>query len=111
MEGSEVFKSAVRTMYDAVHEVLRTINAKVEDIDCLIPHQANQRILNAVTERLNLPSDRVYVNLDRYGNMSAASTIVALDEAVRDGTIKKGSLVILVAFGSGFTWASTAIRW
>jgi len=111
MEGSEIFKSAVRTMSDAVVEVIKRASLKLEDIDCLIPHQANLRILNAVTERVGIDANKVFVNLDRYGNMSAASTIVALYEAVKEGKIKKGSNVVLVAFGSGLTWAACTIRW
>jgi len=111
MEGSEVFKSAVKSMGDAVSEVITKAGFKLEDIDCLIPHQANLRILNAVANRTGLPREKVFVNLDRYGNMSAASTVVALDEAAKSGALRKGSLVVLVAFGSGFTWAATAIRW
>ncbi len=111
MEGSEVFKCAVKTMGDAIFEVLKRSGRSLEDIDCLIPHQANLRILNAVAERVGIPKEKVYINLDRYGNMSAASTIVALSEASKDGTIRKGSFVVLVAFGSGFTWAANAIQW
>lgn len=111
MEGSEIFKSAVRTMGDAVIEVIKRAGLKLEDIDCLIPHQANLRILNSVTDRIGIDSSKVFVNLDRYGNMSAASTVVALYEAVKEGKIKKGSNVVLVAFGSGLTWAAAAIRW
>lgn len=111
MEGSEVFKSAVRTMTDSVTEVLKRAKLSVQDIDCFIPHQANLRILNAVTERTGIDPAKVFINLDRYGNMSAASTAVALCEAVQEGKIKKGSHVILVAFGSGLTWAACAIRW
>src|SRR3989338_868545 len=111
MEGSEVFKSAVKTMSEAVTEVLKRAGATVDEIDCLIPHQANLRILNAVANRIHLPIEKVFINLDRYGNMSAASTAVALDEASKNGMIKKHSLVVIVAFGSGFTWAANAIRW
>lgn len=111
MEGSEVFKSAVRTMTDSVTEVLKRAKLSVQDIDCFIPHQANLRILNAVTERTGIDPAKVFINLDRYGNMSAASTAVALCEAVQEGKIKKGSHVVLVAFGSGLTWAACAIRW
>ena len=111
MEGSEVFKSAVRTMSDSVIEVAKRANLTVQDIDCLIPHQANLRILNAVTERTGISPEKVFINLDRYGNMSAASTVVALYEAVKEGKIKKGSNVVLVAFGSGLTWAACTIRW
>ncbi|MBI4394669.1 MAG: ketoacyl-ACP synthase III [Candidatus Omnitrophica bacterium] len=111
MEGSEVFKAAVRTMSDAILEVAKRAGIKVTDIDCLIPHQANLRILNVVSERTEIPLDKIFINLDRYGNMSAASTIVALYEAAKEGRIKKNSIVVLVAFGSGLTWASCAIRW
>lgn len=111
MEGSEVFKSAVRTMSDSVAEVTKRANLTVQDIDCLIPHQANLRILNAVTERTGIDPKKVFINLDRYGNMSAASTVVALYEAVKEGKIKKGSIVVLVAFGSGLTWAACTIKW
>ncbi len=111
MEGSEVFKAAVRTMEDAIVEVAKRANLKVEDIDYLIPHQANLRILNAVSERTGIPIEKIFINLDRYGNMSAASTPVALYEAVKSGFIKKNSNVVLVAFGSGLTWAACTIRW
>jgi 3-oxoacyl-[acyl-carrier-protein] synthase-3 len=83
----------------------------VEDIDLYVPHQANIRILKAVMERLGLPIEKVMLNVDRYGNTSAASIPIALDEAVREGRIKDGSLVMLGAFGAGLTWASAVIRW
>lgn len=111
MDGSEVFKSAVRTMVEAISEVTQKAGLRVKDIDCLIPHQANLRILNAVSERTGIPSEKVFVNLDRYGNMSAASTVVALYEAVKQGKIKKNANVVVVAFGGGLTWAACAIRW
>lgn len=111
MQGSEVFKVAVRTMEIAVREILKAGNLTLQDIDCLIPHQANMRILQAVAERLELPLEKVFVNVDRFGNMSSASTVVALYEAVKSGMIKKGSTVVLVAFGGGLTWASTLIKW
>lgn len=111
MQGSEVFKVAVRTMELAVKEVLKTAHLTTKDVDCLIPHQANMRILQAVAERLELPMEKVFINVERYGNMSSASTIVALYEAVKNGKIKKGANVVLVAFGGGLTWASTLIRW
>ena len=111
MEGSEVFKSAVRTMSDAIVEVTKRAGIKVEEIDCLIPHQANLRILSAVSERTGIPLEKIFINLDRYGNMSAASTAVALCEAAKEGRLKKNSNVVLVAFGSGLTWAACAIRW
>ncbi len=111
MQGSDVFKIAVRTMDVAVRDVLQKSGYTLADIDCLIPHQANMRILQAVSERLELPPEKVFINVDRYGNMSSASTVVALYEAVKHGRVKKGDLVVLVAFGGGLTWAATAIRW
>ncbi len=111
MEGSEVFKIAVRTMEEAIQKVCEMAGIRIEDIDCLIPHQANLRILNAVADRAKIPTEKVFINVDRYGNMSAASTVVALYEAAKFQRIKKGSLVVLVAFGGGLTWGSCAIRW
>lgn len=111
MQGSEVFKVAVRTMDAAVREVLKRSGLEVKDIDCLIPHQANLRILQAVAHRLEIPEEKVFINVNRYGNMSSASTIVALYEAVKNGKIKKGDDVVLVAFGGGLTWAANHIRW
>ncbi len=111
MEGAEVFKLAVRTMEDAVERVCKMANIKSSQIDCLIPHQANLRILNAVAERVQIPIEKVFVNVDRYGNMSAASTIVALYEAAETKMIRKNDYVVLVAFGGGLTWGSCAIRW
>lgn len=111
MEGGEVFKIAVRMMDDAVRRVCRMANIELTDIDCLIPHQANLRILNALADRIGLPSEKVFINVDRYGNMSAASTVVALYEADAFKVIKKDHLVVLVAFGGGLTWGSAVIRW
>lgn len=111
MQGSEVFKVAVRTMEDAVHEVLRRGGLTTQDIDCLIPHQANLRILQAVGERLEIPPEKVFINVEKYGNMSSASTAVALYEAVKQKKVKPGSNVVLVAFGGGLTWASCLIKW
>lgn len=111
MEGPELFKIAVKTMDQAVREVLKHENITVHDIHCLIPHQANHRILQAVADRLEIPMEKIYINVDRYGNMSSASTVVALYEAVKSGTIKKGDYVVLVAFGGGLTWAANLIRW
>lgn len=111
MQGSDVFKVAVRTMEEAVREVARRGGITVDQINCLIPHQANSRILSAVGERLGMGADRVYTNVEIYGNMSSASTAVALYEAVKNGRIKNGDYVVLVAFGGGLTWAATLIRW
>lgn len=111
MNGSEVFKQAVRLMAESVEKVLADSHLSIKDVDCLIPHQANMRIIQAITERLDFPIEKVYLNLERYGNMSSASTITALCEAVREGRVKKGDLVVLVAFGSGFAWGSCVIQW
>ncbi len=111
MSGSEIFKIAVRTMGDAVNEVCQRAKLKLEDIDCLIPHQANFRIIQAMADRLEMPLEKIFLNLEKYGNMSAASTAVALYEAVQTGFVKPGSNVVLVAFGGGLTWAACAIKW
>ncbi len=111
MAGPELFKMAVKTMTQAVHKVLEAKNLTVSDIGCLIPHQANNRILQAVAERLEIDPKKIFINVDRYGNMSSASTIVALYEAVRAGNVRKGDYVVLVAFGGGLTWGATLIKW
>lgn len=111
MNGVEVFKLATRIMADAAERSLKQCGLTADDIACVIPHQANLRIISAVMERLEVPMDKVYLNVDRYGNMSAASTIVALCEAVRDGRIKKGDHVLLVAFGAGLAWGSLVVQW
>ena len=98
-------------MEEAVREVAKRGGITVEQINCLIPHQANSRILSAVGERLEMGPDKVYTNVEIYGNMSSASTAVALYEAVKNGRIKKGDYVVLVAFGGGLTWAATLIKW
>lgn len=111
MNGNETFKLAVRTMGQAIKEVMDETGLKSEDIALLIPHQANMRIINAARERLNLTEDRVFTNLHRYGNTSAGSIPIALDEAVREGRIKDNDVILFVAFGGGLTWASAALRW
>jgi 3-oxoacyl-[acyl-carrier-protein] synthase-3 len=111
MAGREVFKSAVRSMADACDQALRRASLTSDDVDILIPHQANIRIIEATAKHAGIPMDKVYVNVDRYGNTSAASIPIALDEAVRAGTVRPGMCVLLVAFGGGFTWASLAVRW
>ncbi len=110
MKGDGVFKYAVRAMEDAARYVLDEAGLALDDVDVLIPHQANIRIIDAVQERLGIPADRVIVNLDRYGNTSSASIPIALDEAARNGKMKKGDLVLLVAFGGGLTWGSVLFR-
>ncbi len=111
MNGGEVFKLAVRIMSESVEKVLKECNLSTEEVTCLIPHQANMRIIQAVCERLQFPIEKVYLNLERYGNMSSASTITALCEAVEEGRVKKGDLVVLVAFGGGIVWGSSVVRW
>ncbi len=111
MAGREVFKHAVSCMLQASLEALERSKVHIEDIACIIPHQANLRIIQAVGQRLGAPLDKYYVNLDRCGNVSAASVPVALDEAVRAGKIKRGDLVLLMAFGGGFTWAASVLEW
>jgi 3-oxoacyl-[acyl-carrier-protein] synthase-3 len=111
MKGNETFKVAVRTLEEVARETLAANHLRVEDLDLYVPHQANVRILKAVAERLGLPPEKMMLNLDRYGNTSAASIPIALDEAVQQGRIKEGGLVMLGAFGAGLTWASALIRW
>lgn len=111
MSGNEVFKFAVRIMSEASLEVLRRAELQPEDIDLFIPHQANIRIIDAAARRLQLSKDRVFVNVDKYGNTSAASVPIALDEAKEAGLIKKGDRIVLVGFGAGLTWASAVMRW
>jgi 3-oxoacyl-[acyl-carrier-protein] synthase-3 len=111
MKGNETFKVAVRTLEEIARETLAASGLKVEDVDLYVPHQANVRIIKAVADRLGLPLSKVVLNMDRYGNTSAASIPIALDEAVRDGRVKDGSVIMLGAFGAGLTWASALIRW
>jgi len=111
MEGRETFKHAVTRMLEAAQQALEMAGLKTEDVALVIPHQANARIISAIADRLNLPLDRVFMNLDKYGNTSAATIPVALDEANKAGRLKKGDVVLLVAFGGGFTWASSVVRW
>ena len=111
MEGKEVFKNAVNAMTGAAKEVLERSGAGIEDIKCVIPHQANQRIISAVGERLGTRDDQVFVNLHKYGNTSAASVAIALDEAVSTGIIEQGDLILIIAFGAGLTWGATVLEW
>jgi 3-oxoacyl-[acyl-carrier-protein] synthase-3 len=111
MAGREVFKAAVRSMADACDQALAQAGLTSNDVDVLIPHQANIRIIEATAKHAGVPMDKVYVNVDRYGNTSAASIPIALDECVREGRIRPGSTVLMVAFGGGFTWASMVVRW
>ncbi|MFH0810234.1 MAG: beta-ketoacyl-ACP synthase III [Pseudomonadota bacterium] len=111
MKGGEVFKHAVRSMEEVAREALAANNLTSADLDLFIPHQANIRIIEAIANRLGVPMEKVLVNIDRFGNTSAATIPIALDEAVRGGRIKKNDIVLLDAFGGGFTWGATLIRW
>ncbi len=111
MDGKETFKSAVTAMYTAGQEALRRCEISISQIKCVIPHQANRRIIDAVGERLGVKPEQVFVNLEKYGNTSAASVAIALDEAVRTERIQRGDLVLIVVFGAGLTWASAVIEW
>ncbi len=110
MAGREVFKHAVRSMAEACDRALDAAKLTSADIDLLIPHQANVRIIEATAKHANLPMDKVYVNVDRYGNTSSASIPIALDEAIERGRVTEGSTVLLVGFGAGFTWGSMVLR-
>ena len=110
MAGREVFKAAVRSMAEAADRALDGARMTGRDIDLMIPHQANVRIIEATAKHANIPMDKVFVNVDRYGNTSSASIPIALDEAIQSGRVRDGSTVLLVAFGAGFTWASMVVR-
>jgi 3-oxoacyl-[acyl-carrier-protein] synthase-3 len=111
MQGKEVFKAAVRNTCEACENAIERAGLTAKDIAVLIPHQANVRIVDAIRERLGLPPERAFLNLHKYGNTSGAAIAIALDEAVRSGAVKKGDNVLLVAFGAGFAWAASVIRW
>ncbi len=111
MIGKEVYKQAITAMIAASKKALDQAGLSIHDIACIIPHQANFRIIEAIADRLKIPLERFYVNLDRYGNTSAAAVAIALDEANRTGRIKSGDYVLMVVFGGGLTWASTIIEW
>jgi 3-oxoacyl-[acyl-carrier-protein] synthase III len=111
MAGREVFKAAVRAMAGACDEALARAGVSAGDIDLLVPHQANLRIIEATAKHAHMPMSKVMVNVDRYGNTSSASIPIAIDQAVREGRIRRGSLLLLVTFGAGFTWGSAVVRW
>ncbi len=111
MSGKDVYKQAVISMLAASKKAIELAGLTTDDIACVIPHQANLRIIEAIGERLKIPRERVFVNLDRYGNTSAAAVAIALDEANRTGRIKRGDYVLLVVFGGGLTWASSVLQW
>ena len=111
MQGQELFKIAVNSMAEAVESVLKKAGIAISDVDCVVPHQANDRIITAVAKKLDIPKEKFFINIDRYGNMSAASIAVALQEAVETGRIKKGSTVVLVAFGAGLVAGANVVQW
>lgn len=111
MQGNEVFKVAVRSLSEVAHTALAANGFKVEDVDLFIPHQANIRILTATAKKIGLKDEQVYINVDRFGNTSAATIPLAMDEANRAGLIKTGDIILLDAFGGGFTWAAAVLRW
>lgn len=111
MKGNELYKWAVNKMKDLVEDAVKKSNISIDDISYIIPHQVNIRIIEGALKRLGIPIEKVVLNLDRYGNTSAASIPIALDELSRNGGLKKGDIIVLVAFGSGLTWASCTIKW
>src|SRR5256712_8762580 len=111
MAGGEVFKLAVKSMADAAEEAIAEAGITLDDIDILIPHQANVRIIDGVAKRLRFPPEKVFVNIQRYGNTSAASIPIALCEAEAVGRMRRGDKVLLVAFGGGFTWGAAVLEW
>jgi len=111
MAGRDVFKHAVKAMEEAVRDLLRRNGLTIDDIDLMIPHQANVRILNKLMERLGVSQEKVYINVNKYGNTSAASIPIALDEANRQGLMQRGDLLLFCSFGGGFTWGSMLMHW
>jgi len=111
MNGRMVFKHATTRFPEVIREVLEKSGHTLDEVALVVPHQANKRIADAVGERLGLPADKVFQNIERYGNTTAASVPIALTEARDQGRVKPGDLVVLAAFGSGFTWGATLIRW
>ncbi|HOV16644.1 MAG TPA: beta-ketoacyl-ACP synthase III [Candidatus Cloacimonadota bacterium] len=111
MEGNKIFKLAVRSMSSAIDEILKQNKLKPDDVDWFIPHQANLRIIEAIIDRLRVPKDRVIINIEKYGNMSSATIPVAVDEAIRAKKIRRGDVILMVAFGAGLTWGSVLARY
>lgn len=110
MDGKEVFKYAINSLTQAAEEAMKLAEIKIEDIDWLLPHQANIRIIEGVGKKMELPEEKVIVNLAHHGNTSAASIPLALSEKMTEGVIKKGDLVVLTAMGAGFTWGGAVVR-
>ena len=111
MKGPELFKLAVKSMADVTQQVAERAGVRLEDIELIVPHQANLRIINAVAQRLGLPQEKVFTNVDRYGNTSAASVPIALDEALESNRIRDNDLIMLNACGGGLTWGANLVRW
>jgi 3-oxoacyl-[acyl-carrier-protein] synthase-3 len=111
LKGKEVFKIAVNNMIDVIIKTVSENNMKIEDIDLIVPHQSNIRIIEAAMEKLNLPKEKAFINIDRYGNTSSASIPIAIDEIEKAKMLKPGNMVLLVAFGGGLTWSSSIIKW
>ncbi len=111
MDGKQAFKNAVQAMESAANEALRRCELDITKIKCIVPHQANRRIIDAVAERLGAKPEQLFVNLEKYGNTSAASVAIALDEAVTSGKLSQGDLIMLVVFGAGLTWGAAVIEW
>jgi len=111
MDGKETFKNAVQAMCGAANEALQRCDLTAAEIKCIIPHQANRRIVDAVADRLGATSAQLFINLHKYGNTSAASVAIALDEAVREGRVQHGDFILMVAFGAGLTWGAAIIEW
>jgi len=111
MQGQELFKVAVTSMADAVDLVVEKAGLKLEDVDCVVPHQANDRIIASVAKRAGVDKERFFINIDKYGNISAASVVVALCEAVEEGRIKKGDKIALTVFGAGLVAAANIVEW
>ena len=111
MDGKETFKNAVNAMCSAAREVLQRCQIDISQVDHIIPHQANQRIISAVGDRLKAKEEQLFINLDKYGNTSAASVAIALDEAATSGRLKRGDIILIVVFGAGLTWGAAVIEW
>jgi 3-oxoacyl-[acyl-carrier-protein] synthase-3 len=111
MAGNQLFKVAVRALADVSQEALKFNDLKNEDIDIMIPHQANTRIVEAMAKMINFPMEKIFLNIDKYGNTSSATIPIAMDEVQREGKVKAGDLMLLCSFGTGVTWGSAVIRW
>ena len=111
MNGRQVFKHATTRFPEAIHEALEKCGRRLEEVALIVPHQANRRISDAVAERLGLPPAKMFQNIDRYGNTTGASVPIALTEARDQGLFREGDLIVLAAFGSGFTWGAAVLRW